>query len=235
MAVKNVCLPVFLLIQSMIRAGLGIWFLTITIKFWDCYPCACTSKEVWKRDVEVKFNQTFWLSCFAIEIESEKEPYVEMETIFYASTACTKNCTINHGFDSRLSNYFERESRTLSLIISSFIWISSSLIFIICGTFGVLFNIIPLIVIFLIYQVMDTILALSIISFTNSPFIEGNIFETFHILIFSEQSSSIHGYLHIILNLIQIIICFHVLQQLRRWEEKKEERKRRPSLRSKLV
>ena len=226
---RNVCFPILLLIQSMVRGSFAILFLSITIGYWDCYPCACTSKEVWKRDVEVRTNQTFWLNCYAIELESEKESFIEMETLFYASTSCTKNCTLSPGIDSRLSKQFDR---SLSLIISTFIWFSSSFIYLFCGTIGMLFNVTPLVLLFLMYQVMDTVISLSIISFTASYFIEGNIFETFNSVILSSKSSIFEAYLHVGLNIIQIIVTSHVIQQLRRVSERSD---RKLSLRSKLV
>lgn len=243
---RNVCFPILLLIQSIVRGSFAILFLSITISYWDCYPCACTSKGVWKRDVEVRTNQTFWLNCYAIELGSKEESFIEVETLFYASTSCTKNCTLDPGIDSRLS---KQSHPSLSLVISTFIWFSSSFIYLLCGTIGILFNVIPLVALFLMYQVMDTTISLSTISFTPSSFIEGNIFETFNSVILSNKSSIFEAYLHVGLNIIQIVVTLHVIRQLGRMRERRDrkrrlmtvrekerrDRKRRPFLRSQLV
>lgn len=152
---------------GVLRLLIGLLVFQITISTFNCSPCACTSVEVWKRNAEVRQNQTFWLSCYAIEVEGSFDIFQE-GPIFYAEGSCTSNCSRTLGLERDL-NLMSRKERQVVWCLESAVWLGSAVIYLLNGAIGLVRQNSVLAVSFAFYLACDALIALAIMHFGNGP------------------------------------------------------------------
>lgn len=160
----------YVLSVGIIRALIGFLFLKVTLETWMCHPCACTSKEVWKRDPETKRNQTFWMSCFPIELNGEIGPFIDPEPIFFSENSCTQNCSFTINVNKPHHLFLTKSDLNVFWSLGTIIWLASGAMFLITFTLSERFPI--LLIFFIVYQAWDSAVIVAA-NFASDPAVQG--------------------------------------------------------------
>ena len=140
------------------------------ISSFDCSPCQCTSNEVWKRDAHVRLNQSFGMTCYAVELfdESQEEISFVVGDVFYSRRGCTENCTMRYNLE-RSNTYRSVFDRQVTWSLEAIIWIGNTLIYFICAIIGVRIKNVFLLRAFAFYLILYICMSLGTLILLSSP------------------------------------------------------------------
>lgn len=151
---------IFLLITiSLIKFIIGFICLDFMIRNFNCSPCVCRTKEIWKRSSQLSRMQMFYLNCYATEITDDEDSkrYFVPDTMFFARRSCTVNCSSTY-LPPRKEIFETTLEWQVLWIIDTCIWLASAVVYLYPGALGVMYSNIWMIILFKIYIISDFIM-----------------------------------------------------------------------------